>query len=425
MNFKPASPKLEILYKKAPYKLIHGGRGSAKSWGVGEALVYYSNLQFKNPLKILCAREFQNSIKDSSKALLENTIERFELSKSYDITNTSIIHKITGAEFVFSGLARNLQSIKSMEGINICWVEEGQNTSSDSWDVLLPTIRGNGAELWVTWNSYLPTDPIENLVKNPYPGTLIEEMNYYDNPHFPDNLRKQMEHDKATDTDKYNHVWLGKYIDVGDNKLISYKSVMEAQERKLEKINTFRVAALDPARYGDDDADFIVREGNEIIFMKSWAKCSVPELALEAANLIAEWNVKCCSIDVGGLAGVYDLVTQKVNERACRVLEFNGGATNLIDSHYANKRAHAWCKMRDWVQTSGVLPHNQGLVAELIQQEYKYNERTQLQLITKEQMRKNGIKSPNKGDALAMTFDPAVRPPDQVQQRQYEGRFVG
>ncbi len=428
-EIRPISPKLYPLYKPAPYKLFHGGRGSAKSWGIAEALVHYSSQIYSNQLRILCVREYQNSIKESAKKLIEDTINRLGIADQYTTTNHGIRNNKTGAEFLFEGLARNYNSIKSMENISICWVEEAQTISQQSLDVLLPTIRAQGSEIWFTWNRFLPTDPIEEFASNPPQGTVIQEMNYPDNPMFPDALKLQMEHMKATDVDKYNHIWMGGFIDQGDNKLISLKDVMQARERIPDHLDVPVFAGLDPARYGDDTACLYIRQGNKTLHIKEWAKCSVPELARWVGNYILEYNIKALGVDIGNLSGVFDLLTDPqspetyINPTVCRVIEINAGGKSP-DVHYFNKRSYLWGRVNSYIKEGGALPQNSQLVKELIQQEYYYNAKSQLQLITKEQMRKDGIKSPNIADALSFTFDPEMEPPNKPEPQRARGRRV-
>ena len=143
----PASPYHKLLLP-APYKIFYGGRDSAKSWSIAEALVRKAAAE---PLLILCAREYQSSIADSVHRLIVNTIHRLGLTDWFEITKTSIRSRM-GAEFIFKGLHHNIQEIRSTEGVDICWVEEAHYTSDESWMVLLPTIRKNNAEVWVSFN---------------------------------------------------------------------------------------------------------------------------------------------------------------------------------------------------------------------------------------------------------------------------------
>jgi phage terminase large subunit len=198
--------KLEGLFKKSRYKVLFGGRGGAKSWGIARALLIKGA---KDPIRILCAREFQTSIKDSVHKLLCDQIESLGLLSFYEITQTSIRGK-NGTEFAFVGLKNNVANIKSYEGVDICWVEEAQTTSRLSWNVLIPTIRKEGSEIWISFNPELETDETyQRFVANPPADCITMKVNWYDNPWFPDTLRLEKDALKARDEEAYNQVWEG------------------------------------------------------------------------------------------------------------------------------------------------------------------------------------------------------------------------
>lgn len=196
------------IFRPARYKVFHGGRGSGKSWTVAGALVW---LAARVNLRILCARELQISMADSVHRLIQDEIERQGLTPYFKITNTSIECVLTGSVFIFKGLKHNIAEIKSMEGIDICWVEEAQRVSESSWEILIPTIRKEGSEIWVTFNPDAEEDPTySRFITNAPPNSLVREVNYVHNPFFPETLRAEMEYMKAVDFEAYEHVWLGK-----------------------------------------------------------------------------------------------------------------------------------------------------------------------------------------------------------------------
>lgn len=198
--------KLEGLFKKSRYKVLFGGRGGAKSWGIARALLIKGA---KDPIRILCAREFQTSIKDSVHKLLCDQIESLGLLSFYEITQTSIRGR-NGTEFSFVGLKNNVANIKSYEGVDICWVEEAQTTSRLSWNVLIPTIRKEGSEIWISFNPELETDETyQRFVANPPQDCITMKVNWYDNPWFPETLRQEKDALKARDEEAYNQVWEG------------------------------------------------------------------------------------------------------------------------------------------------------------------------------------------------------------------------
>ncbi len=198
--------KLEGLFKKSRYKVCWGGRGGAKSWGIARALLIKGA---KSTLRILCAREYQTSIKDSVHKLLCDQIEALGLLGFYEITQNSIRGR-NGTEFAFIGLKNNPTNIKSFEGVDVCWVEEAQTVSRFSWNILIPTIRKEGSEIWVSFNPELETDETyQRFVVNPPADCIQIKINWYDNPWFPETLRLEKDALKARDEQAYNQVWEG------------------------------------------------------------------------------------------------------------------------------------------------------------------------------------------------------------------------
>lgn len=195
------------LFEPHPYKIAYGGRGGAKSWAFARALVLRSASE---RLKVLCAREFQTSIKDSVHSVLKVQIELLGLLPWFKITDTAIKCLLTGSEFIFKGLHMNPYEIKSIEGIDVAWVEEAEAVGEDSWETLLPTLRKDGVELWISFNPLDPDAPtFTRWVVNPPPEAVVRKVNWRDNPWFPEALEKQRAHMERTDPDSYEHVWEG------------------------------------------------------------------------------------------------------------------------------------------------------------------------------------------------------------------------
>lgn len=200
--------KLQFLFEPARYKVAHGGRGSGKSWGFARALLLQGAAE---PLRILCTREIQKSIKDSVHKLLGDQIEALGLSWFYQVLENEIRGQ-NGTEFTFSGLAAHtVESIKSYEGVDRVWVEEGQVVRKRSWDVLIPTIRKPASEIWVTYNPELETDEThQRFAISPPPNSVVVEVNYSDNPWFPSELEAERQHSKLTNPKDYDWIWEGK-----------------------------------------------------------------------------------------------------------------------------------------------------------------------------------------------------------------------
>lgn len=200
----------EFLFQPARYKVAHGGRGGAKSQSFAKALLV---LGMQRKLRILCTREVQKSIKDSVHRLLSDVISQHsDLQRHYEVLET-IIRGRNGTEFLFSGLStQTVDSIKSFEGVDICWVEEAQVVVKRSWDILIPTIRKDNSEIWATFNPILDTDEVyRRFVLNPPEGAIVREVNYRDNPWFPPVLEQERLHCLKTETtEDYENIWEGK-----------------------------------------------------------------------------------------------------------------------------------------------------------------------------------------------------------------------
>jgi phage terminase large subunit len=225
--------KLEGLFKKSRYKVLHGGRGGAKSWGIARALLI---LGAKNPIRILCAREFMTSMRDSVHKLLCDQIEALGLMGFYEITQASIRGQ-NGSEFSFVGLKNNVANVKSYEGIDICWVEEAQTVSRLSWNVLIPTIRKEGSEIWVSFNPELETDETyQRFVANPPEDCITMRVNWYDNPWFPDTLRMEKDALKQRDEEAYNQVWEGLCRQTVDGAIFAKEMQQAEKDGRITRV---------------------------------------------------------------------------------------------------------------------------------------------------------------------------------------------
>lgn len=219
------APKFKPLFQPNRYKTFHGGRGGAKSWAAARALVI---MAASKKLRILCTREVQNSIKDSVHKLLKDQIEMLGLNPWFKITDEKIVSSC-GSEFLFKGLRFDPLGIKSTEGVDICWVEEAQSVSSDSWAILIPTIRKEDSEIWVTFNPGEESDPTyQRFIVTPPDDSITVEVNYYDNPYLPETLRKEMEYCKRVDYEAYEHIWLGKPKSISDSVIFRNRYRVEA-----------------------------------------------------------------------------------------------------------------------------------------------------------------------------------------------------
>lgn len=216
--------KLQFLFRPMRYKVAYGGRGGAKSWGFARALIIKGA---ERMLRILCARELQVSIADSVHQVLADQIYLLGLQRYYEIQEQGI-YGINGTEFLFAGIRNNVTKVKSTEGIDICWVEEAEKVSDDSWKVLIPTIRKIGSEIWVSFNPDQSTDPTyKRFVVNPPPDSEVVKIGYQDNPWFPEVLERERAYLASVDQDAYQHIWEGNTREQSDAQVLKNKFVVE------------------------------------------------------------------------------------------------------------------------------------------------------------------------------------------------------
>jgi phage terminase large subunit len=236
-------PSLEIeaaeafkpLLTASRYKAAHGGRGSGKSQFFADLMIGYA---LKVPgFRGLCCREIQKSLKESAKRLLEQKIGDHGLGALFDI-QASEIKTPGGGTIVFAGLQdHTAESIKSYEGFDVAWVEEAQTVSSRSWNLLRPTIRKPGSEIWASWNPRLETDPVDVTFRGDElpTGAVVVEANWIDNPWFPAELEQERLDCLRMQPDQYDHIWEGGYVTVAEGAYYAkHLAEAKAQDRITE-----------------------------------------------------------------------------------------------------------------------------------------------------------------------------------------------
>lgn len=215
------------LLEPRRYKVLYGGRGSGKSYAVADALLIEAA---RRKCRVLCAREFQVSIKDSVHFLLKERIEALGLNDFYEVQEATILGA-NGSSFIFKGLRHNVQSIKSTAGITHCWVEEAQTISAESWRVLVPTIRNEGSEIWITFNPAQKSDPMwQEFVEKQRANAWVLKVNWDINPFFPSVLDEERREMAATDPDLYAHIWEGEPLERSDAQVLNGKWVIDSFE---------------------------------------------------------------------------------------------------------------------------------------------------------------------------------------------------
>jgi phage terminase large subunit len=272
--------------------MIH--HNSSKSWTAADFLLI-KGIQSKK--RILCTREVQNSIKDSVHKLLSDQIERLGFSALYNIQRESIIG-VNGTEFIFKGLHRNDQDVKSTEGIDYCWVEEAQSVSRDSLRVLIPTIRKENSQIIFTYNPLNKDDPVHtDYTLSGREDVLVIKVNYYDNPFFPEVLKREMEWDKVHDVGKFNHVWLGEPAIISDAQVFKNKFVSDVFESPSEEEATF---------YFGGDFGF-ARDPSTIVrsFIKYYDDGSMSPLITDCKDLYIDYEAGGVGVEITELPQLF------------------------------------------------------------------------------------------------------------------------
>jgi len=222
------------------YRCSHGGRGSGKSFSFAKMAAIWG---YAEPLRILCTRDLQISIKESFHAELKAAIESEPWLAAHYNVGVDYLRGDNGTEFLFRGLRNNVSSVKSTEAIKICWVEEAQAVSEDSWKWLLPTIREDNSEVWVTFNPEMTTDPTYlRFVHDPPEGAIVRHVNYWDNPWFPQSLELERLTDKRRlSKEDYECIWEGK-----PRRAVS-GAIYAGEVEAMYQANRVRAVPADPA----------------------------------------------------------------------------------------------------------------------------------------------------------------------------------
>ena len=433
-----ANPYFKPIIRKARYKVLYGGRGSGKSYFLAELAVEVSR---RIGTVILCAREFQGSLDDSVYQLLIETIERLGYADEFDILKSTITHKGTGAKFVFYGIKNNVTKIKSIQGVGVCWVEEAEAVTKNSWDVLIPSIRGDkNAEIWISFNpKNILDDTYQRFIVHPPKDSIVLKANYDINPHFADTpLLADMLECKERDEDLYRHIWLGE--PVADSELAIIKpswieAAIDAHEELGFSAAGRRILGFDVADEGDDANATVLRHGSVVTDMQQWRGQDVIYSADKVYLYAQEQDIDRIVYDnIGVGAGVKAQFRRKNGK--VQTLGFNaGGAVYKPDAKYtddkknrdmfANIKAQAWWMVRDrfyktWravhhgdsypedqlISLSSSLHELEYLTAELSRPQVDYDQNGRVKAESKKDMKKRGIPSPNRADALVMAFAP-------------------
>lgn len=393
--------------------------------------------------------------------MLDDTINREGYASEFEVQRASIRHLVTGSEFMFYGIKNNPTKIKSLEGIDICWMEEAEAVSKESWEILIPTIRKPGSEIWVSYNpKNILDDTHQRFVISPPDDICLLTVNYMDNPWFPDVLRLEMEECKRKDYDLYLHIWEGEPVADSDMAIIKPSWIAAAVDAHLKigfEASGRKRIGFDVADEGEDSNATTLAHGSVVTDCQQWNKGDVITSADRVKNYAEEVRASEIVYDsIGVGAGVKAHL-----KRVCRIpaTGFNAGESvfkpeakyaegKTNKDMFSNIKAQAWWGVRDrFYNTWRVVKHLEAnpddrdfvkqfsddqlislssgikqleyLKAELSRPWVDYDNNGRVKVESKKDMKKRGIPSPNMADSLIMAFAPIHKPfhiPDEILQ---------
>jgi phage terminase large subunit len=403
-------------------------------------------------LRFLCTRQFQNKIADSVYTLLEFRAKEFGIYDQFRWLETTIVHKRTGSEFIFYGIARNLSEIKSMEGVDIAWHEECQLMTKEQWLTIDPTLRKNHSQHWMIFNPRLINDfTYQHFVLNPPEDTIVRKINYTENPFLSDTIKKRIAAFKKSNPDDFAHVYLGEPLTDDDNAVIK-RSWIEAAVDAHIRLNLDmcgeRVMGFDIADDGHDTCANTFVYGSIIVWCDEW-KAREDELLKSATRTYhaarqREATIRYDCIGVGASAGAkfdeLNCVAKADRLLPIRYNKFNAGsAVHDPDGYYvkdrmdkiknkdyfANLKSQTWWAVADRFRntydavTNGTkypvdelisidssCPHLEKLKAELSTPLRDFDKNGRVKVESKDDLKKRGVDSPNIADSLVMCFGP-------------------
>ena len=294
------------LYKYHPVKILYGGRNSGKTWAVAQALVIEGA---KRRLRIMCVRAVQKTIEHSTKYALEGMIRRCELNNVYNIFEYSI-RGINGTKFMFQGLEGQRESIRGWEAIDIVWVDEAQAVSKETWEILLPTMRKPGVEVWITFNPKRSSDHAWKMAQNPEPDWFVRKVNFNDMPsawRSPESEKIRLR-TLREEPERYPHIYLGECDEAGEKpKVLPFKNVLLSKKLyKKEYAIGHPIAGMDLADSESGDWNCIViRKGPCIEYIRRWRGLDPAQSAKRAHSICLNHGVQLLAYDAGGVGSVF------------------------------------------------------------------------------------------------------------------------
>ncbi|PCP71225.1 PBSX family phage terminase large subunit, partial [Morganella morganii] len=429
---------------QARNKVLYGGRTSSKSWDAAGFAIFLAD-NYK--LRFLCTRQIQNKIEESVYALLKIQIERFNLCHRFRVLDNKIINKATGSEFMFYGLWRHIDEIKSLESIDVLWNEEAHALTEPQWEVLEPTIRKEGSECWFIFNPGLVTDFVwRNFVANPPPDTIVRRINYDENPFLSNTIKSVIAAAKARDPETFEHIYLGVPKSDDDTAVIKLSWIEAAIDAHktigFEPSGRKRIG-FDIADDGDDRCATVFSHGSVALWADEW-KGREDELLTSCSRTyqvarVRESEIIYDSIGVGASAGSKFKELNAEHKAGVMYHKFNAGAAVMNPDRdyqpkvknkdfFSNLKAQAWWTVADrfrntysvinaiksgkepekfkddeLISISSDMPYLEKLKFELAIPRRDFDNNGRVKVEGKKDLAKRDIKSPNIADAFIMS----------------------
>lgn len=396
-----ASEYSELFADWWRHALIEGGRYSLKSHTIARYILLKSR---EKKTRVACLRQFQRNISDSSYQLLIDLIEQFGFT-DFTWTNDKIINTVTGSQIIFKGLDRNIETtIKSLEGVDVAWIDEAQTITSKSIRILVPTIRKKGSHIIWTLNRITDLDPILTYLATDPPRRDVWHLQTdyriaLKNGWLSDEILYEIEVSRKNHPEDYAHDYLGKAINQTDKNIISTGQVMGAMGRMVDEEGTIEVGA-DIARLGNDRTVFVMRKGLAEIKRQSYTKKRTTEVCDLLESFVDFDKGTLIKVDDTGVGGG---VTDEMMKRGYNIMAINFGSAASNKDRYPNMISEAWFYMQSIIDEIS-LKENKDLLTELSNREWKMDNKGRRGVESKDDYKRRGYRSPDEADATILCF---------------------
>ena len=439
----------QLKYDYHRLRVLYGGRASSKTHEFASAAVKISS---EHKTRFLCVRRFQNKIKESVYTVIKNKIDDLELG-GFNVQSSNIYHD-NGSEFTFYGIERNADEIKSYEGADVLWLEEAHSLTKEQYEILEPTIRKQGSEIWISFNPRLISDFIwQKFIVNPPKGSIIRHINYDENPYLSNTMLKTIEETKEQDFERYEHIYMGKPLSDDENVVIKRSWVEAAIDFHLKYDGEMKgqvVLGYDVADSGADKNAVTVCNGSIVTECYEWQggenelKKSADKVRHAALKLGG--RIIYDSIGVGAHtgstlqgAGFNDFAGFNAGGKVQRPTRKYNGVKQK--EYFSNVKAQAWWLVADrlrnthdflvnnntnyhaddLISISSDIPNIESLISELTTPRRDFDKAGRVKVESKDDLKKRDIMSPNKADAFIMALSISLTNDNRISDLNYTG----